>query len=209
MMRGRLEEEPNAFPSENFAFAYASYEPWDSMCSGAKLVNTSAFMSMKRWRCCRAPSDVISTTAAVQPLRAALSRNRWIKRRPGIERPAFDRDMSAALRRIEFRRAVLYPTSSNIAFSISVTVVFPFVPVTPMSTRRLEGYPYMLAPSHASARWYAESAGRRSEAGTIAVTIFFTVRIMRVALALRATNDAQCLTQSRASSFYIRGHLAQ
>ena len=65
-----------------------------------------------------------------------------MKNLPGVDmRVRFGRETSASLNRIELMSAVLYPALSRTAFTISVTEVFPFVPVTATTRSEREGYP--------------------------------------------------------------------
>src|SRR3989344_612965 len=63
-------------PISSFAATYFSYEPCDSRCSGARLVNTRASRYRKRCRYCAAASELISTIAYVHPAATACARKR-------------------------------------------------------------------------------------------------------------------------------------
>src|SRR3989338_1899799 len=143
MTLGRFGERASARPISNFASAYFSYDPCDSMGSGARLVKMRESSAIARWRCCLAHSDVISSIAAVQLARTARRKKRWIKNLPGIDmRITLGAESSAILILIELRSAVLYPASSKIAFTISQTDDFRFVPVTATTKRLFVGNPY-------------------------------------------------------------------
>ena len=91
-----------------------------------------------------------------QPAWTARRKKRWMKKRPGIDiLYKFSRLFVPILNRMVFDRAVLYPASSKIAFTISVVDDLPLVPVTAITFMCREGKRYHNAERKAKKLWYA------------------------------------------------------
>src|SRR3989338_5592566 len=93
------------------------------------------------------PSEVTSITAYLHPAFAAPRKNRWIFIRPGIViLRRFRSSLGPILKRTEDMEATGYPACSRISAIQCTVVVFPLVPVTPMTNKEREGKRKNTAP---------------------------------------------------------------
>src|SRR3990167_3231094 len=107
---------------------------------------------MPTFRYCWIPSDVVSTTQCVHPSFTICDMSCCTTERPGMVMwYAFNDSFSPMRIFAVLIIPVLYPPAERHAQIKLMEDVFPFVPVTPMTTMFREGKPYQSAPSHAAA----------------------------------------------------------
>lgn len=124
---------------------------WKSRWSSVRFVNAPTVNGMPSTRCSASAWDETSITTCVQPA-SSICRSRPCRAKlSGVVRSVGTTVSPMRFSIVPMRPTFAPSVCSSTCLTRQVTVVLPFVPVTPIMHRRSAGWPNQLQPSCASA----------------------------------------------------------